>query len=258
MLLGVDTHVGYGRVDFAKAKAAGVRFAWLKCTQGNENFVDSQFENSLAGCIANGIPAGSYHFLETLNEDEIHHPGRSPEDQARRAFAGDRGLGSKPGQLAHMVDMEWPKTKDAQLVWNISRQQISDRSKRYCEAASDLRERKVVIYTYPDWWRWLEQGADVSWASGYQVVWADYGWLGDGPPPDGWVPPHWGWQKTWSDWAACQFSAEGSKARIDGINACPIDRDCIRSETMLLRLRGLWTPGDPGFPVVHPYPEFGL
>lgn len=251
MLLGVDTHVGYGVVDWAKAKAAGVRFAYLKCTQGNENFVDAQFSHSHAECTRLDIPHGAYHFAEPLPDDP-KHPGRSPLDQVERAFANCQGLGSKPGDLTHAVDAEWPPPEEA-AKWGCTRPQISAWLKEYCQLATDRFGRKPVIYTYPAWWKWLAEGADVSWASEYLLWFADYDHPGDGTPADGFTPDHMSWiASTWSDWAVCQFSAQGSNARVDGINACPIDRDCIRSETMLLRLRGLWSQEDPGFPIVHP------
>lgn len=253
MLQGADTHAGYGRIDSNAFKSGGGRFLYTKCTQGNEHFVDQQFDSTVATCRANGIPVGSYHYAYCL-PDHPDHPGRSPEEEAERAFAGSRGLGSQPGDLPPMVDAEHPTTPDKAAAFGCTRPQISEWLRRHCIKSTDLWNRKPGIYTFPAWWKWLEAGADTSWASEYMLWWADYGYNEGGTPPDGWVPPHWSWQTTWDDWAICQYSAEGSTARVPGINACPVDRDCIRSETMLLRLRGVWEPGYPDFDLVHTIP----
>lgn len=238
MIQGCDVHAGYGRIDWGAASKV-VRFCWAKCTEGNKDYIDEQFASNVAGCKANGVPVGSYHFAFPL-PDHKDHPGRSPEEQVERAFAGCKGLGSKPGELAHMLDAEWPAPEDAERKWGCTRPQISMWLKRYCELATQRWVRKPVIYTYPYWWRWLAAGADVSWAPEYELVFADYGHPGPGMPPDGWVPPHMSWvSATWRDWAVCQYSADGSKERIPGINACPVDRDCIRDEPTLRRLANL-------------------
>lgn len=252
MIFGVDTHAGYGRVNWALCKLAGVLFAYLKCTTGNDAGVDAQFENSLQGCRDNDIAVGAYHFAFPLPEDP-QHSGRSPAEQVERAFEGCHGLGSAPGDLAHVVDAEWPAPEDA-AKWGCTRLQISAWLKEYCERATEKWGRKPVIYTYPSWWRWLSQGADVSWASEYLLWFADYDHLEDGVPADSFTPDHMSWvSDTWSDWAICQFSAQGSNAKVPGINACPIDRDCIRSETMLSLLRGL--DDRPTVPDITVHPE---
>lgn len=254
MIFGIDVHTGYGPIDWTKCKAAGVRFAWLKCTEGNKNYVDEQFWANAHGCEANGIPCGAYHYAFPLPEDPAH-AGRSPAEQVERAFAGCNGMGSRPGELAHFVDAEWPEPQDA-AKWGCTRPQISAWLREYCDRATIKWGRKPVIYTYGSWWRWLSQGADVSWASEYLLFFADYGWPHEGAPPDDWTPPHLSWvSQTWTDWAVCQFSAEGSSARVPGINACPVDRDCIRSETMLQILRGLYEPPETSIDIVHPLPD---
>lgn len=256
MIFGIDVHAGYGAIDWQRARdEGGVRFAWLKCTEGNEPGIDAQFARSHAECARLGIPHGAYHVAYPLRDDPAH-PGRSPLAQVERAFAACGGLGSAPGELAHMIDVEWPAPEDA-AHWGCSRPQISAWLREYCQLAADRWGRKPVIYTYPAWWAWLAASADVSWASEYLLWWADYGWPHDGPPPSDWTPPHFSWAAgTWSDWAVCQFSARGSLARVPGVNACPIDRDCIRTEAMLLRLRGLPEdihdrPTEPSL-IVHP------
>lgn len=236
MIQGVDVHAGYGRIDWSTA-SEHVRFAYVKCTTGNSPGVDAQFEANVEGCELHGVFVGAYHFAFPLPDDDAH-PGRSPEDQVERAWVGCKEHGSRPGELPHAVDAEWPAPQDA-AKWGCTPAQISDWLRRYCEAATAKWGRKPIIYTYPAWWRWLAEGADVSWASDYDLWFADYGWTGPGTPPDDWQAPHLSWLRgTWDDWTLCQYSAVGSTVRIPGINACPIDRDCIRDEATLERLAG--------------------
>lgn len=256
MLQGVDVHAGYGAVDHEKLSKV-VRFCYAKMTEGNENYVDPQYAANVAGCRKYGTPIGCYHFAEPLPIDELNHPGRSPKDQARRAFAACLGVGTKDGDLPHVIDAEWPSPGDL-AKWGCTAQQISDWLREYCEEATILWGRKPVIYTYPSWWRWLAANADVSWARAYLLFFADYGHSGPGTPPDGWRDPHESWVAgTWSEWAICQYSAEGSGERLDGINACPIDRDCIRDEetlAKLLRVSAAVPEQLDEAPIIHPNP----
>ena len=271
MIQGADVHAGYGKIAWSVA-AGVIGFVWAKCTTGNEPGIDAQFEANVAGCKEHGIPVGGYHFGFPLPDDP-KHPGRSPEEQAERAFRDSKGLGRERGELPHAIDAEWPPPNEfddyvgADKVdkgWGCTRPEVSEWFRRYCARATELWGRKPVVYTYPAWWRWLASGTDVSWASEYDLWFANYRWLGPGTPPDGWVAPEIGWVRgTWSDFTVCQYSAEGSAERIQGINACPVDRDCIRDEETLRRLADLSDPLRPEqlmaeAPIVRPPLEWTL
>jgi GH25 family lysozyme M1 (1,4-beta-N-acetylmuramidase) len=256
MIQGADVHAGYGKIAWEKA-AAVLRFVYVKCTTGNSPGVDAQFAANVSGAIAHDVAVGGYHFSYPLPDDAAH-PGRSPEEQAERAFRDSRGLGSREGELPHAIDAEWPPPQECDDYvgrdkvdkgWKCTRPQMSEWFRRYCVHATKLWGRKPIIYTYPAWWRWLAEGADVSWAREYEVWFADYAHPGPGTPPDGWVAPHMPWVAgTWDDFTICQYSAEGSGERIPGIAACPVDRDCIRDEETLRRLtsHGVSASVEPG------------
>lgn len=246
MIQGVDVWHGYGTIDWKRARAeGGVRFCWAKCTQGNDPERDDRsFARHVAGCKEAGVYVGAYHYCYALPDDP-EHPGRSPEEEIDRFFARSGGLGRGRGELPPMLDAEHPAPERAS-EFGCTRPQMSAWLRRAAERVVALWGRRPVIYTYPAWWRWLAQGANVSWAREYELVFADYGWPGPGTPPDGWQAPHIGWVKgTWADFTVCQYSADGSPARIPGIPACPIDRDCIRDEATLLRLANMSEPLRP-------------
>jgi len=237
MIQGIDCHAGYGAINWAVA-CAMVRFCYVKCTTGNQSGVDAQFVANVAGCRERCVAVGAYHFAFPL-PDHPDHPGRSPEEQAERAYRDSDGLGSCPGDLPHAVDAEWPAPQDA-AGWGCTRPQIGEWLRRYCVRATALWGRPPVIYTYPSWWRWLSEGADVSWASEYLLWLADYDHPGPGMPRDGQQPSHLPWlARTWERETIWQYSADGSTERIPGIQAAAVDRNCIRDEATLARLRGV-------------------
>jgi lysozyme len=239
MVPGVDVHSGYGLIHWGLVAQSGIRFAWVKCTQGNEFSKDTCFERNIQRARENGIAVGAYHFAYPLPHGIDKPRGRSPIEQAQAAFDGCSGLGGSPGELSPVVDAEWPSLAEWNK-WGCTAKQISEWLHEYCEAATLLWGRKPVIYTYPDWWRGNARtyhglsDADISWASAYQLWMASYTYPLPGVP-DGGGPPV---PFPWRDWAAWQYSADGSQARVPGISACPVDRDCIKDEDTFDRLTG--------------------
>ncbi len=252
MIPGFDCYSGYGQIDFNLARAAGYRFVWVKCQEGNEG-KDPLYERNVQRAKAAGLAVGPYHFAFPL-PNHPDHKNRGPLEQAELFFKACNGLGSKPGDLSPAIDLEWPPPEEW-AKWGCSASQISEWSHECCEAMALLWQRLPAIYTYPNWWRELSRGADTSWASRYPLWLASYTWTTDGPPPDGWQPPHLSCvSESWSEWVACQHSADGSRARIPGVPACPVDRDVIRDEETFLRLTGrpAWDPDADTQPVLVP------
>jgi lysozyme len=60
MLRGIDVSHYQGTIDWSRVKTAGIRFAYIKATQG-ASFVDPLVEKNVYGCAAAGIPFGLYH-----------------------------------------------------------------------------------------------------------------------------------------------------------------------------------------------------
>lgn len=237
MIPGVDVHAAYGRINWKLVAAAGYRFVWAKSAEGNEPHKDDlTWQRNTAEAQANGLAAGVYFFPYPLPPGAA---GRGPLEQAERFHSRVGGFGSQPGELAPVIDAEWPAPQDW-AKWGCRAQQLSDWLREHCEAVTLLFGRLPVIYTYPHWWRTLAAGADVSWASRYRLWLADYSWTVEGHPVAGWAPPKLSWVRpTWVEWAACQHSADGSLVRVPGIPACPVDRNVIRDEATLAALTGV-------------------
>src|SRR5689334_5830903 len=96
MILGVDVSALQGPIAWDRVAAAGVRFAYLRCTIGNEPARnDSRFPLNAKGCKAAGIYVGAYHFAFPL----ARGAGNQPEDQARRAYVISDSLGTQAGEM---------------------------------------------------------------------------------------------------------------------------------------------------------------
>ena len=59
---GIDVSKYQGLIDWGQVRQSGVRFAWIKATEGGDN-ADSQFQRNWAEARAAGIPRGAYHFV---------------------------------------------------------------------------------------------------------------------------------------------------------------------------------------------------
>jgi hypothetical protein len=114
VILGIDVHNGYSRIDWGRVAQSGVRFAIVKATQGNDG-CDPRARENIAGCKAAGIYVGAYLFGYPLPENDAK-PGRSPEDQARRLYNDVHGLGKLPGELPPALDLEWPPQHERDKV----------------------------------------------------------------------------------------------------------------------------------------------
>jgi len=59
---GIDVSHYQGVIDWAKVKAAGIQFAFIKATDGATG-TDPMFATNVKGCMAVGLPWGAYHFF---------------------------------------------------------------------------------------------------------------------------------------------------------------------------------------------------
>lgn len=81
---GVDVSHYQGEIDWEALRAQGVRFAFIKATEGSSH-VDERFAQNAAGALAAGVPAGAYHFFS------FESPGKTQAENLLSALRG-RGL----------------------------------------------------------------------------------------------------------------------------------------------------------------------
>ncbi len=70
---GIDVSKYQGTIDWAKVREAGIRFAILRASIGNA--VDSMLKTNLAGCTAEEIPFGFYHFCKSTDTQSAEEEG---------------------------------------------------------------------------------------------------------------------------------------------------------------------------------------
>lgn len=92
-ITGVDVSHWQGAVDFAKIKAAGKSYVFVKATLGDTEF-DANYTNNMKNARAAGLAAGSYHFYLT-------------DDTPQAQFANySSHVVLEPGDLPPVIDIE--------------------------------------------------------------------------------------------------------------------------------------------------------
>jgi len=187
MIPGIDVSHWQGEIDWAKVKAAGVKFAFLKASEFPDKkltmFIDDKFEINRKGAEENGIYWGAYHFFRTHID-----PVNQAEEFCKLVGTAD--------SLPLVMDLEVAGCKGTKLVRKV---------KSFVETVASITGRKPIIYTSGGFWRpylTYEKITDVDWALEYPFWMARYTsqWPGSVYP--------------WCAWDFWQYSDKG---RIPGI-----------------------------------------
>lgn len=91
---GIDIARYQGQIDFAAARAAGTRFAFIKATEGGD-YLDPMFHSNWNRARDAGIARGAYHFMTWC---------RSAVEQANWFKAN---VPNDPYALPPVLDLEW-------------------------------------------------------------------------------------------------------------------------------------------------------
>lgn len=133
MIKGIDVYHGDGRVDWAKVKAAGIEFAYVKATQG-ASFHDPEHLRNAEAAREAGVLVGCYHFFEpTFN-------GAAQAKHFLERAGGREGLG---GQLIPALDVE--------KQGGMSKHAHTESVRAWLEVVEAEIGRKPVIYCSPDY-----------------------------------------------------------------------------------------------------------
>lgn len=188
---GIDVSNWQGAVDWPRVAQAGIRFAWIKTSEG-VNYVDPWFNRNASGAQTAGVPWGGYHFARP--------DGGHADPQREAAWAVQAGIARGP--LPPVLDLETSAlsagaTDDWALAWLAEVERLSG--------------RRPVVYVgayFP-----MEPNSDLA---VYDLWLPSYPSGAENPNPDllprPVVPP--AWRQAGRTWQVWQFT---SKGRIPGV-----------------------------------------
>lgn len=192
---GIDVSRYQPKVDWAKVKAAGIAFAVPKASQSN--WADSMFATHWAGAKSAGLLRSAYHFFV---------PDMDPLKQAAAYL---KALGSDPGDLPPVLDVEAKTTNPAQLA--------KDAEKWLAEVEKQLGKR-AVVYTAAWYWNstMLIGGKYPAWAS-ERPLWVAAYPVKDGTPSLEQIA-HGKYKPLLAKgWDKCAFWQYSERGRVDGV-----------------------------------------
>ncbi len=141
---GIDVSKFQGKIDWSRVKSSGVKFAWIKSTEGGDR-VDDNFKANWRGAARVGIPRGAYHFVYWC---------RDPRSQIKWF---EKNVPADPKALPPVLDVELTPTSP-------TCKRILHRAETVREIGIMLAEMKrfyhktPIIYTTVDFYRGILSG----------------------------------------------------------------------------------------------------
>ncbi len=130
---GIDVSRWQGEIDWALAKRAGTRFAFIKATEGGDH-LDPNFRRNWAGAKAAGVARGAYHFVYWC---------RPAKDQARWFR---RHIPRDADALPPVLDLEWNGHSE-RCARKVPREAALEKIRLMLKALEAHTGRKPIIYT---------------------------------------------------------------------------------------------------------------
>ncbi len=135
---GIDVSKYQGDIDWAQVKASGVKFAYIKATEGGDH-VDGKFQQNWNGAKAAGLRRGAYHFVYWCR----------PWQEEMRNFAQTVPL--DPDALPPVLDVEaTPESKSCKR--RLQRGPAVAEMREMLRAMERHYGKKPVIYTTVDFY----------------------------------------------------------------------------------------------------------
>ncbi len=136
---GIDASRYQGEIDFFAARQSGIRFAWLKATEGGDH-LDPGYAINAPRARAAGVPVGAYHF---------YYFCRTPEEQAAWFI---QNVGRVAGDLPPVLDMEW-NHQSRTCSARPGGADVRDQIERFTAIVGRHYGTRPVIYTTPDFYK---------------------------------------------------------------------------------------------------------
>ncbi|MER8829311.1 glycoside hydrolase family 25 protein [Mesorhizobium sp. M0938] len=141
---GVDVSRWQGNVDWAKLRAQGANFAYIKATDGGDH-LDPMFRKNWRNADAAGLKRGAYHFFYWC---------RTAGSQADWFI---RNVPRVEGALPPVIDVEW--NGESRCKRRPSRQKVLEKMQVFMDKLERHYGQRPIIYTAPDFYRDNLKGA---------------------------------------------------------------------------------------------------
>ena len=197
---GIDVSHYQGTIDWEKVARSGVKFAFIKATDGAAG-ADPLFAANWSAAKDPGVSRGAYQFF------------RAEQDAERQANFFITKLGNDWGELPAVLDFE---VLCGTLVGT-----ALEGATRWMELVGQATGRTPVLYTGPSFWRTQVKSSTAF--SNYALWIAHYTAAAQPVLPSAW--------KQWTFW---QHSEQGSVPGIKG----PVDLDRFNGTVMELEALG--------------------
>lgn len=141
---GIDVSKYQGDIDWNAVRNAGVKFVWIKATEGGD-YLDEKFAQNWTMAKAVGIPHGAYHFMYWC---------RPAQEQAQWFI---EHVPKDPDALPPVLDVEWnptSKTCPKRVPSDVARAEM----KIILDAMERAYGKKPVIYTSVDFYHDVLKG----------------------------------------------------------------------------------------------------
>jgi GH25 family lysozyme M1 (1,4-beta-N-acetylmuramidase) len=191
---GIDVSHHQDEINWEMVRKAGVRFAFIKASEGEE-YVDPMFDLNMHGAVEAGVLPGSYHFFL---------PRYDPLAQARHYARTLQENAVDAPTLPPCVDLETP---------GLGKSGLNQALRIFMEEIFTLTGRKCILYVSPGFWN---SYLPVPVLSGFQLLRSGGDWAVDYPL---WLAHYTsGWPYQIYPWVSWRFWQYTSAGKIAGVN----------------------------------------
>lgn len=206
-VLGLDCSKYQVDINWAKAKAAGIEFAYVKITEGTTGHEDNLYnlKNRVLSAQKNGVKVGYYHFARPGN---VAEPEADANEEAQNVL----------GHIAYLPNVVLPLVLDiesysTQTIWDNKVDHMNRYIKAFIQIMTD-HSVPVILYSYKSF---LDTNSSPIFGQ-YPLWIAAY--LNN---PEGTLPAV---PNGWTEWKIWQFTEKG---QVDGYIG-DIDLNIIHKE----------------------------
>jgi GH25 family lysozyme M1 (1,4-beta-N-acetylmuramidase) len=150
VIKGIDVSNHQERIDWARAKADGISFAYVKASEGT-TFADPKYQAHVTGAKAAGIKTGAYHFARPDTHTHTRSDGATINIAKDARAEADWFLSlaaPRPGDLLPALDLETAGLPAEEMVaW----------TRAWLDRVRGRIAARPVLYTYPAFWSALGQ-----------------------------------------------------------------------------------------------------